>query len=194
MSREIPKKKKDPFRSVAELAFSKESVGKLATAIEETGFYTWDRYGRYIFVPPVKANEAAIHSDRRNELLNKLAEGYKGIEEDSDFFYEQMQRPTILSLSGWTESNLPKFEKVQEEWNHKNLGLAKIPVLSEPKGATKVWDLVAGLLLMVFGKEILDDLRKPHSFKTIAVCEKIKNEGGVTITPTTLKSYLKKAE
>ena len=75
----------DSFISVWDLVTDDRSTSKLATAIETVGFYTWDRFGRYIHISFETKEDA--HIAIRNELLNELAGGYKGNEEDQEYFY-----------------------------------------------------------------------------------------------------------
>ena len=184
--------KKDKFWSVAELAFTKASIGTLAIAIEMGGFYTWDRFGRYCHISSKGGTNdwGKIY----NNVLDKLAEGHVGDEEDSDYYYRMMVEQTVLSMSGWTESKLPDFEKIQAEWNKKYVGITEIPKHHEPASQSKVWNVVEGLIKLHFKDEgIIDDLKGEHSMKANDVCKQLELVG-VNITSKTLKTYLKNSK
>ena len=182
---------KDIFKSIAELAFSDQPVGRLATAIEKNGFYTWDKFGRYIHVPPV--GEENLYSDIRDEVLKELAKGYKDDEEDSDYFYEMMKAPTRLNRSGWTQSTLPGFEELQAKWNNEYIGTTKAPALPEPAVQHKVWDVFKGLLKLTYGDDVIDDLMSGYSKMAKEVCDDLATKN-VNIVPSTLKGYLEKKD
>jgi hypothetical protein len=115
----------DPFKSIAELAIIEVPINKLATAIEMVGFYTWDRFGRYTHVIP--ADSDAQNKRLLSVVLDALAKGFKGDEIDSDYFDKMRFGPTILNLSGWTESTIPNFDKLGEQWNQQHLGELEVP-------------------------------------------------------------------
>lgn len=179
---------KDTFKSIAYLAFSDQSVGRLATAIEKDGFYTRDEFGRYMHVPPV--GEEDLYSEIRNNVLKVLAQGYKADEHDFDYFYDHMTSPTLLNMSGWMESTLPDFEELQANWNNEHIGTTEAPTLPEPAPQSKVWDVLKGLLKMNYNKGIIDDLKADYSSMAAKICNDLKNQG-VNITSKTLKNYIK---
>lgn len=181
-------KEKDSFISIAELGFTDQSTRKLATAVEMVGFYTWDRFGRYIFVPAT----GEIHKDKRDRVLNDLVNGYKGIEEDSDYFYDQLQIPTNLSLSGWTKSKLPDFQALQIEWNKKHAaGITESPKHSElPPTQSKIYDALEGLIRLQFNDDFLEGLKQGSSDQILNLKTKLETVG-VNIDAKTLNKYFK---
>jgi hypothetical protein len=183
------------FNSIADLCLdSTHSINAIAAAIELIGFYTWDKLGRFIYVSPDKD----AHKKLCGDLVDHLSEACKGgYEFDEDYFDTPSQGLINLKRCGWIASDLPDFEKLRIEWDHKNLGkkTKSLPLKSleesQPATQSKVWDVVAGLIELKFKKEVLEDLKKEKSMEANMVCIQLATVG-INIDPKTLKKYLKK--
>ena len=116
---------KDPFISLAELVITDQPIGRLATAIEVVGFYTWDRFRRFTLVTQESTSEE--HNNLFKWVLDALAKGVKEDEIDFDYYNEMSFGPTILNLCGWTKSTIPDFEKLNKEWVQCNVDSTNEP-------------------------------------------------------------------
>jgi hypothetical protein len=121
---------KNTFISIAELAATEVSISRLATAIEMVGFNAWDRFGRFTHVKPIDADNE--QGRLRNSVLDALAKGYKGDEVDIEYFENMRFGPSVLSLSGWTESTVPNFDQLHNEWSQQHTDQLSVPTTPVP--------------------------------------------------------------
>ncbi len=185
--------KKDSFNSLAHLAIHSVTVDRLASAIELEGFYTWDRFNRFIHIPSNDNDEDNDYSDIRKTVLDALAEGIIADENDNDDFHITTEHLTILEQCGWYESKLPEFEKTQEDWNQKYAGIKVVPERKEPANQSKIWTVLEGVLRLKYSEEVIAELKNPHTDKASMICKQLGTKG-VKIDPKTLKLYLQKSK
>jgi hypothetical protein len=119
-----PDDERNPWKSLADLLSNKMDVATLATAIEEKGIYTWDRFGRMIEATNGDAND--LYSQAR--VLDLLALVYKnavdaqndidsGVGHDArrdlDGFIEDFDGPLVRF--GWPSDECPDFATYKPE-------------------------------------------------------------------------------
>jgi hypothetical protein len=112
-----PDNEQNPWKSLADLLINKMDVVTLASAIEEKGIYTWDRFGRMRDATKGDAND--LYSKAR--ALDLLALVYKSDIEahndierhDLDEFIEDYDGPLVGF--GWPLDECPDFEKYKPE-------------------------------------------------------------------------------
>ncbi len=180
--------KREPFWSIPQLFEAGYSITEIATAIEVDGFYTWDRFGRFVKVPPI--DKGGIFSELRDAVLDALAEGIKAGEVDSDYFLN-MYGPTVLGTSGWDESKLPNFGELETAWSKKYSGSVNTPSKQEPPKQSKIWDVFRGLLRVKYGDGVIDDLNSGYSEYGSKIKQDLELKG-IDIETKTLKTYINK--
>lgn len=180
--------KSEKFWSIAELASTDVSVGKLATAIEISGVYTWDRFGRFRLMGPKNSSDESVELTK--QVLEALSRGWKNDEQDLDYFLSMMHE-TMLSDCGWFESKLPNFDELYKQWAEQVGHVQHSPKKIEVAHQSKVYDLLEALLIKEFGHNMIADLKNQHSEYASHVANKLEVDANVTITPKTLKKYLK---
>lgn len=115
-----PDNEQNLWMSLADLLSNKMEVAALATAIEEKGIYTWDRFGRMIKATKGDAND--LYSQARAfDLLtlvyknavdaqNNIDSGVgHGARHAVDCFIEDFDGPLVRF--GWPSDECPDFEK-----------------------------------------------------------------------------------
>lgn len=115
--REIPNDEADnPFRALSEfITIEKVSVATLATAIENHGIYTWDRFGRY------KKMMTGEYVDRALKLLAD----HRKWERDPDIEFLEDPRSPLQQYEGdwdnpydhfgWAAEVVPDFESIHSQ-------------------------------------------------------------------------------
>ena len=106
-----PTSKENPWLSLADLLRINTSVATLATAIEQSGVQTYDRFGRRIQA----TDDGHEEKVRKSRALNLLASYYAFIlsgegDENTDFDYD-----SPLEEFGWPADEAPDFDKVGTE-------------------------------------------------------------------------------
>ena len=110
--RESPNDEDNPFVTIASLIEEKTSIATLASAIEQEGIFTWDKYGRW--------GKASI--DDENRALHLLEIYYKWEETPPE---EQSHEESLSPMDrrgcswdneyyyfGWAEKALPDFTNI----------------------------------------------------------------------------------
>jgi len=171
------------------------SISDIASAIEIGGFYTWDRFERFIYVKP----DGECHRELFDNVLNSLAKTVLGHGElNADFMFSESSELNLLENCGWPDSNLPDFKGLRHKWNAKYLGdtssILKKNVKEDPATQSKIWDVLEGLVKLHFEKKypgIVEDLKSSHSDHASDVCGELQTVG-LSIEPKTLKKYFTK--
>ncbi len=106
-----PTSKENPWLSLADLLRINTSVATLATAIEQSGVQTYDRFGRRIQA----TDDGQEEKVRKSRALNLLASYYAFIlsgegDENTDFDYD-----SPLEEFGWPADEAPDFDKAGTE-------------------------------------------------------------------------------
>ncbi|WP_397533406.1 hypothetical protein [Roseateles sp.] len=106
----------DDFVSVAQLHFELGvSIGALATAIEEKGVWGWDRFGRFVLLPPsVQAVPAIQPVQPLQDVLNRLAKQHQFNEGPGDLDGDLDPTSDPLWFHGWRFKDLPDFTGISE--------------------------------------------------------------------------------
>jgi len=180
-------KQSEKFWSIAELGATAISVAQLATAIEQNGIYTWDRFGRFLLIGP--DNKDTQLAQLKEQILKELSLGWKQDEQDLQYFSDKIH-DTLLSDCGWFDSKLPDFDKIFAIWGQKNAGINEQPEKSVIASQSKIYDVLRGLIILKFGQNVLNDLESEHSMKASYVVNKLSTDASVNITSKTLKTYL----
>lgn len=115
------------FLSLAHLLNQKISVGTLATAIEEEGVYTWDRFGRFGLAKDEDRSTAfsllaAMHAWAMDPDVQGSADPRSPLELAEDY-----QSPDFC-IFGWPVERAPNFEKIrlsQSELESRNTASGK---------------------------------------------------------------------
>jgi hypothetical protein len=106
-----PTSEENPWLSLADLLRINTSVATLATAIEQSGVQTYDRFGRRI----PATDDGHEEKVRKSRALNILASYYAfilsgGGDENTDFEYD-----SPLEEFGWPADEAPDFDKAGTE-------------------------------------------------------------------------------
>jgi len=139
------------FLSLAHLLNQKISVGTLATAIEEEGVYTWDRFGRFGLAKDEDRSTAfsllaAMHAWAMDPHVEISDDPRSPLE-----WAEACQSPDFY-IFGWPVERAPNFEKIR-------LGQSELEPRNTASGKRKAPDkFVAALfkLLIVIAKRDRD--------------------------------------
>lgn len=187
------------FCSIVDILKSGYDIGEIVTAVEAMGYFTWDSYGRFVHIPPTGGDDESIST--RGQLLDELAESYRfhfdfrqydpaeKVEHNKSVDY----RPgKILFLSGWPSEKLPDFESLQENWDARNAGTEPPPrpPTGEMAPQSGVMKLLKGLVVLNYGEDILDDLRKGRSNRLTEVFNDLEQKG-LDLSRRTIARYLK---
>ena len=137
--------KKDEFFNLGKLVFDADvKVGTLATAIEEQGIYTWDRYGRL--------NLNKSDSEQGQRALDLLATCYSGFSDPDHHWDWDWERFDDCGAGafGWPASSVPDFELlargVVQQTTSKKVGV------EHPKEANSNLAIILGLLKFIKGE------------------------------------------
>lgn len=180
--------KHETFYDIVKLVELGYSIPGIATAIEAKGFYTWDRFGRFLKVPP--SNKADEFNEVRESVLDALAEGIRDDEIDVDY-YADMFGKMPLGLSGWYESQLPNFDELMTNWNKDNAGNLSVNKPLKVAPQSKIFYVVKGLLKLLYGEDVIDDLNSGNSKLGSEIITDLQlKDAGVDVK--NLKSYINK--
>lgn len=163
------------FVRLADLRFQEQgpSIATLATAIERHGIWGWDRFQRFVYMPPPGATgkDAAPHGLDCSHALDLLAEESRRQVSTGLEVMKAMLRgepPPELTVEfnwelqpyGWMPDQLPDFAAIQAEQDPQTP--AQLPGLRPPQGNGKdtatLLRLIGALLHVLAG----DDERRPH--------------------------------
>jgi len=75
------REKANVFYPIAQLVLAGHSIAEFATAIEEKGCYTYDRYGRFM---RIQSQSDENKKKLKNKILNELSDLYEKYESDTD--------------------------------------------------------------------------------------------------------------
>ena len=130
--REIPDDEDgNPFLNLASLLRIKISAGKLASAIESEGIYTWDKYGRFGL-----AND--VDKQRALDLI-EIFYKWKNTPPQEEA-YEDTQSPLDRCNDyfkfGWASEVAPDFDSIGNAHIQ-----AKLDLTSSPKPSVSAWDI-----------------------------------------------------
>jgi hypothetical protein len=116
------------------------SVGALATAVEDSGVFFWDLYGRFKLYK--------LESAEARSALKRLALEYARLEgpsEDDEDAPSGGSDDDLLDLCGWLPGELPDIAKLENS----------IPNVDRPRSGSKQHDndlrIIAGLLGVIRG-------------------------------------------
>ena len=170
-------------------------VADIATAIEKVGFYTWDRYGRFMHIKP--SLDGSPCSPKCEEILEKLAflhekniAARRKVGEQG----RELLRETGHDLfwAGWRKGELPDFASLRREWHQAHAGTDDVPDQprrSEPASQSKSYDVVKGLLMLKYGDDVIDDLTRSRSMKAKPICDALASKE-IKVSPKKLKEYV----
>lgn len=170
------------YVSMARLLFERgASVGSLATAIESSGVWGWDRYGRFkLFGPEHRASLDA---------LDRLALHYEKINDPQDEEYGVHQDPETdrLYLFGWPADQLPSMQESER------VVLKPTRPQAASRGENATLRLVEGLRRFCLG--LLTDHRHPDCANEDELIAAIVNHsaGRDGLKKATIKSKFKAA-
>jgi hypothetical protein len=139
MMKTLPFNKFVHFTCVADFIQDGVHRGDIVTAIETDGFFTWDRYGRYIHVPASGGDDE--RKALRTKLLDQLAELWgdcdlePGPEERDVYHFTRSDLGNLIYRCGWMSGEEPDFQKCAEQWNDREFASKTAP--SEPGSPPK---------------------------------------------------------
>ncbi|MBF0255901.1 MAG: hypothetical protein HQL47_05445 [Gammaproteobacteria bacterium] len=185
-----PEKSTPPFVFVLEIIEHRlASIGEVATAIEQAGFYSWDRFGRFIYI--TASSDDADAKERYRQTLDDLAQ--YSINEALAWSEEPCEGPTIpagLTLTGWPVDKLPDFISLETDRLQRETGRANPP--PNPKGPapqSSYREILRGLVL-IHWPEAKEELGKPRTELVGKIHQALQRQG-IDVSTKTLRAYLK---
>lgn len=171
------------FWSILELILDDEpstgigmDISDLATAVETSTFYIWDRFQRFRQITPDTTDEYLIRY--REQVLNELAGGIEGVEYNENYYRGLQDTACYLNLSGWRVSDIPDFSALRKSWQKKNTGGHIPPPKPKlPRSDAGIYKITYSALLYAtdgdidFLNEIADE--KTHSGNTETLKKKL---------------------
>jgi len=178
------------FVFVGDLLRKGTAVDAIATAVEIKGVYTWDRFGR--FGEAADGNKDDPSS--KEYLLCSLADYYELSMKPQRTDYDSMHLEWMvddpessLFHFGWWPEDLPKFDNLLKETGQIN---PPPRPKREPARQSATARLIKGLVVLNYGKSMIEDLNKEKS-KRLSEIKRDLELKGFAFDEKTLRQYLK---
>ncbi len=163
--------------------FGAYSVGVLATAIEDRGIYTWDRFGRFRKFGPVKHGDP--EPKEITNILNMLAGVHEYEQEVGSPGFDRQHPvdawPEHFGVYGWLREDLPDFDAIQR-------GTGASP----PKPIKSGWMPSDRKIIEVLAL-VLADRYPPNQMPTAKDLERCADLQGIKISDDTIRAALNAA-
>lgn len=205
MRRQIDDENSEDFVFVADLVYGSATVGSVVTAVETVGYYSWDRFGRYVCIPPDTIDgsliEARVRLLEELSVMHMLGTGQQSPGNDLPWdcpegkVGEQIEPiPWYLQgciwRSGWPQNACPDFKALAEGWNERQSGNPEAPLSKVPAPQSKLPEFVKGLLILNYGLDVLKDFNQNNSSVSTQISEDLDLKG-VKISAKSISRYLK---
>lgn len=204
MRRQIDDEISEDFVFVLDLVHGDTSVGSVVTAVQTVGYYSWDRFGRYVHIPSDTQDASLIKA--REQLLEELSimymlqSGQQPRENDAsregpDAAVRDACEPIPWYLrdrirrSGWPKDACPDFEALAAGWNERQSGKTEAPLSKVPAPQSKLLEFVKGLLMLNYGIDVLAEFNKNNWSMSKKISEELHFKG-IEISYKSIIRYL----